>query len=91
MHYLQWMCAVIASLATPSIAGGTSGASSSVDFSVSGPEVPVNVLVVMLPSGLKFDPKNQFKIISQSPNKLVQEADYVADSDNNPKQRQRYA
>jgi len=78
-------CAAVATLATPSIAGGTSGASSSINFTVSAPESPLNVLVVMLPSGLKFDSKNQFKIISQSPTNvnLIQDFDYYPDNDNN--------
>jgi hypothetical protein len=69
----------VTTLATPSIAAG-----SSVNFTVSAPESPLNVLVIMLPSGLKFDSKNQFNLISQSPNNLIQDADYVPDNDNNP-------
>jgi hypothetical protein len=79
-------CAALATLAIPATAGGTSGygPSSSVTFSVSEPEAPINVLVIMLPSGLKFDSKNQFKILFQSRSNLIQDVDYVPDNDNNP-------
>jgi len=53
-------------------------------FTVSEPEAPINVLVIMLPSGLTFDPKNPFKIISESRKKLVMDVDYYPDWDNNP-------
>jgi hypothetical protein len=73
-----------ATLATPSIAGGTSGASSSVKFTVSAPQSPLNVLVIMLPGGLKFDSRNQFKIISKSRYNLIEDVDYYPDRDNDP-------
>jgi hypothetical protein len=69
-------------------AGSQSGAGSSVVFSLSGPQPPppeaVDVLVIMLPSGLKFDSKNPFKIISESRKTLVSDVDYYPDADNNP-------
>jgi hypothetical protein len=73
------VCAAVATLATPSIAGSTS---SSIKFTLSAPQSPLNVVVVMLPSGLKFDSRNQFKIISQSRESLIQDVDYYPDSDN---------
>ena len=73
---------------TASNTSGTSGTSSSIIFTASGSEPPpngsTNVLVIMSPSPLKFDPKNPFKIISQSRNNLVQDAEYYPDTDNNP-------
>jgi hypothetical protein len=79
-------CVAMATLATSAIAGGGGGGSggSSVNFALSGPATPVNVLVVMLPSGLKFDSQNQFKIVSESRANLIQDVDYSPDSDNNP-------
>ena len=77
-------CLAVAGLATPSIARGASGASSSITFTVQNPDTPLNVVVIMLPSGLKFDYRNQFKIKTQSRPNLVQDADYSPDSDNNP-------
>jgi hypothetical protein len=78
------VCLAVVSLATPSIAGGTSGASSSITFTVQNPDTPLNVVVIMLPSGLKFDYKNQFKIKTQSRPNLVQDVDYSPDNDNIP-------
>jgi hypothetical protein len=73
---------------TVSSTAGTSGTSSSIIFTASGSEPPpngsTNVLVIMPPSPLKFDPKNPFKILFQSRNNLVQDVDYFPDSDNNP-------
>ena len=77
------ICAAMATLATRS-AAVTLGPGSSVNFTVSAPEAPLNVLVIMLPSGLKFDSKNQFKILSQSPENLIQDVDYYPDTDNSP-------
>jgi hypothetical protein len=77
-------CLAVVSLATPSMAGGTSGASSSITFTVQDPDTPLNVVVIMLPSGLKFDYKNQFKIKTQSRPNLVQDVDYLPDNDNKP-------
>ena len=80
--------AAVASLGTPLTAGttsdSTSGSSSSIIFTVSQPQAPLNALVIMLPGGLKFDSKNQFKIISETRKNLVMNVDYYPDADNNP-------
>jgi hypothetical protein len=83
--------AATASVATKSSASGTSGTSgtgSSIIFTASGSEPPpngsTNLLVIVLQSPLKFDTRNQFKILSQSRENLVQDADYQPDDDNNP-------
>jgi hypothetical protein len=73
------VCAAVATFATPLMAAG-----SSVNFTVSAPEVPLNVLVISLPHGLKFDSKNQFKIVSESRENLIQDVDYYPDADNSP-------
>ena len=72
-------CAAMAIPVAPAIA-----ASSSVNFTVSAPQSPLNVLVIVLPSGLKFDTRNQFKIVSQSRENLIQDVEYHPDTDNNP-------
>jgi hypothetical protein len=73
------VCAAMAIPVPPAIAAG-----SSVNFTVSAPQSPLNVLVIVLPSGLKFDSRNQFKIVSQSRENLIQDVEYHPDADNNP-------
>jgi hypothetical protein len=73
------VCAAVAISVAPAIAAG-----SSVNFTVSAPQSPLNVLVIELPSGFKFDSKNQFKVISQSRENLIQDVEYFPDADNDP-------
>jgi hypothetical protein len=77
----------MASVATKSMANSTSGmsgSSTSILFTASGPQPPEssNVVVIMLLSPLKFDPYNQFQIVSG--NSFLQDAEYYPDRDNDP-------